>query len=163
MTEDRLAKIVPRVTQLLLVALSSGATEGERVNAINAMRRQLESAGCDSHELVERIKAPPLGEEEMQRIFDAGVAHGRADEIENARRNAVTIVPASTPGDVGAGVNGYTWLEIVQHFQRNVHRLNDWERDFTADVGRMLRYRPPSPKQAAKIHDIFHKKFGERI
>jgi hypothetical protein len=173
-------KLMSRVAQLLLVALSAGATDSERVNAITLVQRQLEGAGCDSHELIERLKTDPLGEEDMQKIFDAGVAQGREEEVEKARLNAVAAPPVTplTPPWYGAasmapttappmgvvtGVNGYTWLQIAEHFVRNQHLLNDWERDFATDMARKLHYITPSPKQAEKIHQIFQKKFGERI
>jgi hypothetical protein len=116
----------------------------------------------------------------MQKIFDAGVAQGRAEEVENARLNAIVAPPAApqmpkwtmnaappppwmAPSPPATGVNGYTWLQIAEHFVRNQHLLNDWERDFATDMARKLHYITPSPRQAEKIHQIFQKKFGERI
>ena len=88
---DKLAKIVPKITPLLLIALGNGSTDGERINAIRALQRQLKGANSDSHDLIGRLEATPLSEEEMQRIFDSGIERGRTEEVENARRNAVTI------------------------------------------------------------------------
>jgi hypothetical protein len=160
---DKLATLVPRITQLLLIALGSGSSDGERINAIRAIQRQLKGANSDSHDLLKRLEATPLSEDEMQRIFNAGIERGRAEEVENARRNAVTIATPFAIGDVGPGVGPYSWLQIAQHCERNTHRLDDWERGFIASVVRRLRYKPPSQKEAAKLHDIFHTRFGERI
>lgn len=155
------ALATPRITQFLLVALGNGATEGERINAIGQLQRELKKADCDAHDLVKRLA---LTEQQAQQILDAGIAKGRAEEAENARRNAVTTVAAPfVAGDVGRGVGSYTWLEIARHCACNTHRLNDWERRFAASVVRQLRYKPPSPDQAAKLHQIFYERFGERI
>lgn len=162
MTDDKLATVMPKIAQLLLVALDGGSSDGERINAVRAVRLYLSRVDSDSHDLVERIKTAPLSEDEMQRIFNAGIEQGRAEEAENARRNAVMTAPFDV-GEVGSGVGSYTWLQIARHCERNTHCLNDWEREFTANVVRRLRYKAPSPKEAAKLHDIFHKRFGERI
>jgi hypothetical protein len=161
--DDKLATIVPKITRLLLIALGNGSTDGERVNAIHLVQQQLKDADSDSHDLLKRLEATPLSEEEMRKIFDAGFERGRSEEVENARRNAVTIAAPSVTGDVGRGVGRYTWLEIARHCECNTHCLDSWEREFIANVGRRLRYKPPSPKEAAKLHDIFHKRLGERI
>jgi hypothetical protein len=160
---DELAKLVPKIRQLLLIALGNGSSDGERINAIHLLQRQLKGADSDSHDLIKRLEATPLSEDEMQRIFNAGFERGRAEEVENTRRNALTIAAPFATGDVGPGVGRYSWLTIAQHCERNAHCLNDWEREFIANVVRRLRYKPPSSKEAAKLHDIFHNRFGERI
>ena len=106
---DKLAAIVPKLTKLLLVTLDNGSTDGERINAIRVgIQRQLKGADSDSHDLVKRLE--PLSEDEMQQIFNAGIEQGRAEEIENARRNAVSITTPFVDGDVGRGVGPYSWL-----------------------------------------------------
>jgi hypothetical protein len=153
---DKLDNALPKIKQMLLVILDQGSSDGERINAAHAARRYLTHADSDSHELVEQL----LTETDMQKILDAGREQGRAEEVKNARRDSVTI---GAPFDVGSGVGPYSWLQIARHCERNGHRLNTWEREFAASLARRLLYKPPSPNQASKLHDIFHKRFGERI
>ena len=83
MSSGKIEPAIPRIVQLLLVALSPGTTEGERATAFDMLQRTLEKVDPGGHELAERIKASPaLVEEEMRQIFDAGRAQGRAEEIE---------------------------------------------------------------------------------
>jgi hypothetical protein len=159
---------IPRAAQLLLVALNSGATDGERGNAINAFQRKLKEAGIDGHELVERLKTPPLDEAEMQKIFDAGRAQGRAEEIEQRQRSSVAIASASPFADgVGDGVNGYTWRAIVGHCVLNKNLIrNRWEVDFIESVAEQLAMsfrRNPTENQAPILRRIFLRWFNGKI
>jgi hypothetical protein len=164
---DALANVMPRIAQLLLVALSPGATEGERVNAMRAVQQQLERANSDSHELVERIKTPPLSENEMQKIFDAGREQGRAEEVEKRRRAMVAVNSPLVSGGVGDGINGYSWWEIVGHCATNAHRLSSqYEREFAESIaGQFQRGErdAPSPKQEPVLRRIFIYRFGGKI
>jgi hypothetical protein len=162
MADSKLDTVVPKVAKLLLRILDNGSTDGERIFAIGILRDQLRDADSDHHDLVKRLAAEPFSQEEMRRIFNAGLEQGRAQELENAQRNAVIPAPF-VAGDVGSGVGRYTWLQIAQHCERHLHCLDDWERGFIANVVRRLRYKAPTPKEAAKLHDIFHKRFGERM
>ena len=143
-----------KIKQLLLVALDSGSTEGERINALSCIQRKM-----NPHDLVRRL----VSKEEMQQVFDKGVEKGRNEEVENARRNAVTIEAPFADSDVGLGVGPYSWIQIARHCERNTHRLNDWERSFVASIVRQLLYKPLNGNQANKLHQIFHQRFGERI
>ena len=123
----KLDPAIPRLVQFLLLALSPGASEGERTNAMNMARKELEKVGSDAHELGERIKASPLSEEEMKQIFDAGRAQGRVEEIEQRQRSvtAITVAAPFADGDVGEGINGYSWREIVGHCVANKLRIRN--------------------------------------
>ena len=81
------ALAMSEIRQLMLVALDSGSTDGERINALRFIQRKLKKDNSDSHDLVRRL----VSKEEMQQVFDKGVEKGRNEEVENARRNAVTI------------------------------------------------------------------------
>ena len=151
----------------------SSNTEGEAIAAVNAILRVLATAGLDIHTLVSRVEHGKAGDgktdEELQKALDEavekGIQIGLAKGIEQGRRSAVIAAAPSmiALGDVGTGVNGYSWLEIAEHAERNLHRLNDWEKGFIENVTRKLRYKPPSINEAAKLHQIFHQRFGEKI
>jgi hypothetical protein len=165
MSSGKIDPAIPRIVQFLLLALSPGATEGERTNALGMARRELEKVGSDAHELGERIKTPPLSEEEMKKIFDAGRAQGRAEEIEH-RQRSVTAITAFADGDVGEGINGYSWREIVGHCVLNKHRIrNSWEADFIQSVAEQLAkpYHRLTEKQAPIVRRIFLQWFDGKI
>lgn len=109
------ALAMAEIRQLLLVALDSGSTDGERINALRFIQRKLKKDNSDSHDLVRRL----VSKEEMRQVFDKGVEKGRNEEVENARRNAVTIEAPFADTDVGPGVGPYSWLQIAKHCQRN--------------------------------------------
>ena len=156
---------IPRIVQFLLLALSPGTTEGERTNAMHMARKELEKAGSDAHELGERIKASPaLSEDEMKKIFDAGRAQGRAEEIEQRQRStAITVAN----GDVGEGLNGYSWREIVGHCVANKSRIrNPWESNFVAERRRAtgrFPYSKLTEKQTPIVRRIFLQWFNGTI
>jgi hypothetical protein len=120
MADNTLDTALPKIKQMLLLVLDPGTTDGERLNAINAAQKYLKGVESDSHDLLRRL----LSKDELQKVLDTGREQGRAEEIENAQRNAVAVAAPATgafgfgnvvPGDVGHGVGPYTWLEIAQH------------------------------------------------
>jgi hypothetical protein len=160
------ANEMSRIAQLLLVVLSPGATENERTTAFKLFQQTVRSVDPGGHELAERIKTTPLSEEEMQQIFNAGRAQGRAEEIEQRQRSvaAIGIAASFADGDVGQGINGYSWREIVGHCVANKHRIrNTWESNFVQSVAGQLAasyYSKPTEKQAPILHRIFQTWFN---
>ena len=158
---DKRATMPPRILQLLLVVLCPSAADGERINAMRAVDRYLASVGSNGHELMDRIKTPPVSDEDMQRVFDAGYAKRLADEAEQ-RRRAVAVTASLASGAVGEGVNGYTWREIAGHCAANGQHLNAWEREFTESVAEQLASRFSRPSEPI-LRRIFLNRFGGRI
>ncbi len=160
---DKLDIALLKIKQMLLVVFDQGASDGERLNAINAARRCLANVDSDGHELVERI----LSQEDMQRILDHGREQGRAEEIEQRHRAMVAVSGPIGIGDVGAGINGYSWREIVGHCAANRQRVhNAWESNFIESVAEQLgnsHYSKPTEKQALIVRRIFMHWFGGQI
>ena len=161
---EKLNALLPKISPLLRM-LGSGA-DGEIVNAVRALLRMLASAGLDIHVLVERLETPPLSHDEMQKIFDAGYAKRCADEAEQRRRSAVAVTSFAT-GDVGDGVNGYSWKEVIGHCLVNKQRIrNAWEANFVESVAEQLassHYSKPTEKQAPILRRIFQSWFDGKI
>ena len=162
---DKLDIALLKIKQMLLVVFDQGASDGERLNPINAVRRCLAGADSDCHEMVERI----LSAEDMQRILDHGREQGRIEVIEQ-RRQAMAAVGAPSPfanGEVGEGVNGFTWREIVGHCVANRQRIrNAWESNFIESVAEQLAgsyYNKPTEKQVPIVRRIFMHWFGGQI
>lgn len=162
----KLDALMPRIIQLLLMLTSNA--DGEVLNAAQAMVRTLANEGLDIHALVERLK--PLSAGEMQKIYDKAYAQGHADGSEQGRRSAVLATAQPAPWhlsnqNVDDGVNGYTWAQIADHCVSNLHRLNDWEREFAGNVAASLPTynNMPTAKQAVKLRQIFLNRFAGRI
>ena len=108
---DKFSTMPPRIVQLLLMAFSHSATDGERANAMRAFDRYLASVGSDGHDVVEKIKTTPPDEAAMReqlkaearKIFDAGYAKRVADETEQRQRSAGAIASLTTAGVVIPG------------------------------------------------------------
>jgi hypothetical protein len=157
---------IPLLTKLLLVVLSPAAADGERSSAFAALLRTLKEVDPGGHTLVGRIQAPPLSQDDLKEAYDLGY-QDCAKAIEQARRNALAVTTPRTPGDIGAGYNGYSWREIVGHCALHRYRiLNDWESNiFIPSVVDQLKnpYCRLSSKQAPILQRIFERWFGGQI
>jgi hypothetical protein len=125
----------------------------------------LKSSSADIYALIERI-------ENADAKADAeAYARSKADEVARAyaqgraagRAEAKSTAAASSDDGVGRGVNGYSWAKIAQFLQANADQLSGFEHQFCSGIDSQMRYRPPSPKQAAIIHRIFVDRFGGEI
>jgi hypothetical protein len=146
------ALAMSEIKQLLLVALDSGSTDGERINALRFIQRKM-----NPHDLVRQL----VSKEEMQQVFDKGVEKGRNEEVENARRNAVTIEAPFADTDVGPGI-GPLQLATIIALQGATRLASTLGAQVHSEVARKLLYSRRSRKEAAK-HQIFLQRFGERI
>ena len=103
----RLAPHLPRIAQFLLVALDRASADGERVNAMHAIDSALQNASADKYELIERIKTPPLTQEDLQKVFDAGYNKRISDEAElRSRVVAVMARPKAAPRTASTATAG---------------------------------------------------------
>jgi hypothetical protein len=76
---QKLDDIMPRIAQILLMALDPGAERGERANAIEMVWRQLKAADCDHHELVKRLTTAAA----LQKISDVAFERGKLEAEKN--------------------------------------------------------------------------------
>ena len=166
---DKLTAITPRLTKLLLIVFDPGATDGERLNAMSLIQRDLKSAGADGHDLAEQLTKPSgVSEEKVLEACEKYYAIRRGKEIEQDHRRAMVAAakPILTDDDVGDGVGDYSWLEIAQHCMANIDRFRGKDRDFVESIYRQLasgRRSEPSPAQAPWLRDLFVRYFGGRI
>jgi hypothetical protein len=166
---DQLDPKISLIRKLLLVVLSPAAADGEWNNAFEALQRTLKEVDPGGHGLVERLKTPatpPLSQDDLREAYNIGY-QDCAKEIEQRRSSAIAGTAPRTPGDIGAGYNGYSWREIVGHCVLNKHRiLNDWEANtFIPSVADQLSnsYYTLSAKQAPIARRIFQRWFNGKI
>jgi hypothetical protein len=76
---QKLDDIMPKIAQILLMALDPGAECGERVNAIEMVQRQLKAVDCDGHELVKRLTTAAA----LQKISDTAFERGKLEAEKN--------------------------------------------------------------------------------
>ena len=163
-----------KLSTLLLLAFGKvGASESERMTALQAVPNCLVRLCLTAHDLVARIQQggnEKLTAAEIQVIYDKGFADGHSKGAEQGRRSAI-IATARPMGimdtsDIGPGVNGHDWFEIAQHCAANKDCIyRDKDRDFIDSVYEQMAFRgkPPTPPQAKWLRDIFKQRFGERI
>ena len=166
---DQLNPKISLITKLLLVVLSPAAADGEWNNAFEALQRTLKEVDPGGHGLVERLKTPatpPLSHDDLREAYSIGY-QDCAKEIEQRRSSAIAVTAPRTPGDIGAGYNGYTWREIVGHCVLNKHRILTWSEaeDFVQSLADQLSnpYYEPSAKQAPIVRRIFQQWFNGKI
>jgi hypothetical protein len=166
---EKLETSMQRVVQLLSMALNATTAPAERLNALRALDRFLDSIGADSHDLIDRFSGDSgISDEDMQRIFDAGYAK-RAEEEETKRRQAVAVVTPSAGAAVDdeSGVNGYVWREIAGHCAAHVGTIrNDWEQDFIRSIAMNFvtnKNFKPTIKQRPILARIFRSWFRGEI
>jgi hypothetical protein len=116
-TDEKLGDLIRRL---------SSDFDGEIVATVHALRRALKSAGRDLHQLESVIEknGNTLSEAEMDRLFSAGYDSGKADGLEEARRDIGFYA-------VGDEDDDHDWREIIrfcferkarQAERRNIHR-----------------------------------------
>ena len=169
---DELDQKIPLIAKLLLVVLSSRAAEGEWSNAFEALLRILKEVDPGGHALVERITTPPITEEDMKLIFDAGRQAERATLEQH--RGAAAPAPFFSNnglGNVGrssiysfedhdrvAGrdvFNGQRWVDIANHCAANLNRIPNRHHGFVEGMSDQLAYGTISGKQAKYLHSLF--------
>ena len=169
---DKLDDLMPKILPLLRMLVSG--TDGEVVNSISALRRILANANLDIHVIIERIELSTVTA--RQQLYDVGYEDGREDEAEKQRREAVAARPKPSIGpnnlddefddDVGPGINGFSWRDIVQHLKTNLGRIRAKDQSIVESVHYGLfnqGFRAPRPKQARWIRDIFIRQFAGTI
>jgi hypothetical protein len=171
--DERLDAVMPRLLPLLSI-LGSG-TDGEVVNAVSSMRRILDNVDLDMHAVVERFRNPRLNETEAKEIFEAGYNHRKSEEPQSPKVGSF-FSTTSFSGydhtndfelDVGYGLHGYSWRDIVCYCALHANRLrSDNERKFVTGFCKQLSAGvrdAPSPKQARWLRDIFAQYFNSKI
>jgi hypothetical protein len=141
-------------------------SSGEAIAAVNAMNRILKSAGMDIHQLADHIQNIGLGaklsDEEMQKLYDAGIADGRL-AVQNEQTNG--RVPQKPNGSSRQSNDPTelveTWNNIANYCLQKSARLYDKEKGFVrgmadqTDDGNM-----PSVKQRKWLYQIFQRLGG---
>ena len=132
-------------------------------------------------------KKPPLTEDEMREIFEAGYAKRVADEAEEQQRRQVTAAPRSFFGNNGSGgvsnlrsdgygfddrdriaggavYKGYLWSDIAGHCAANLNRIPAKHHGFLADMaGKLGGYGTVSGAQAKYLGNLFSQYLSGRI
>ena len=133
----------------------SSDSDGEVVATVHAMRRVLETAGSDIHELAEHIECTNgngVTEAEMQRVFDAGYAQGVQD-TENRYQGA---------DDFRSADGKPNWQTVALFLQRNKARLDTRHHEFIDDMSaRAPWHREPTERQHRYLHSLFFKLGGK--
>ena len=116
--------------------------------------------------------------EDMHKIYDTELEHGRAEAVEATRRSAPPppprpppAAPVSRPGefteydDVGYGINNFSWTAIAQCCVEHPEKLNPgWERDHVPDIAEKVMYwGTPTWKQANILKRVFFYRFQGKI
>jgi hypothetical protein len=115
--------------------------------ATRAIRRTLDSAGSDIHELAERIKGGKLSEAEMRKIYEAG-------------REAERDAAAAKAGF--SDVEGPSYYEMARYCAEHDNgRLAPRERGFINDMVRWCVRREPTEKQGKWLR-VLYVRLGRR-
>jgi hypothetical protein len=133
-----------RIEKLLKTALSTDK-DGEVIAAVKAIRRTLNSAGSDLHELAARVhNGRKLSETEMKKIYDAAYSAGKKDGRDAVRANV-------TFSDVDTDL---PHQEMARYCIDNDRGLNAWEIKFVHDLVDWYR---PTEKMMVKLRQIYAK------
>jgi hypothetical protein len=179
---DTLDQKLPLISKLMLVVLSPSSAEGEWSNAFEMLQKTLKEVDPGGHGLVERIKTPPVSDDEMQKLFDAGREQGRIEAVAQ-QRSMVSVATRPFSGgnpnsptysrlygfDDNARVsgrhtyNGYTWSAIANHCTDHLHRIPDKHHGFLEGMADRLVYGDISGKQAKYLGDLFRQYLSGRI
>jgi hypothetical protein len=134
-------------------------SHGEVVATVLAIRRILESAGADIHDLAAHLENGGLSDADKDKI--------RA-EIKNAHALGYAEgVKAAEEKQHGTGAFRNTdgtpeWSEVALFLQRQKHRLPDRHHEFIDDMAARTVYgREPTPKQHQYLHSLFYKLGGK--
>jgi len=137
-------------------------SDGEIVATVHALRRILESAGADVHDLADHVENGRNG----------GLSEADKEKIRTEIKNAHALgyaegVQAAEAKQHGTGAFRNTdgsleWSEIALFLQRNKHRLDTRHHDFIDDMAARTVYgREPTPKQHQYLHSLFYKLGGK--
>jgi hypothetical protein len=130
-----------------LLKLLASDKDGEVIAAAHAIKRTLESAGADIHELAARFKGGKLSEAEMKRIYDAGVQDGK---------------DAAAAAQGFSNTEGPSYYEMAKYcIEHSDGRLTSKERGFVEDMTRWCARREPTEKQGKWLH-VLYVKLGRR-
>jgi hypothetical protein len=127
-----------------LIKLLTSDKDGEVVAAARAIRRTLENANSDIHELASRLKDGGLSEAEMRKIYEAG-RQAERDERDAAETN----IKFTDVEESGSHVDMAKFC-----VERDRGHLTPWERNFAEE---MIHWRRPSEKQLAILLRIYCK------
>ena len=126
-----------------LIKLLASDKDGEVVAAAHAIRRTLNSAGTDFHELAARVKGGKLSESEMKRVYDAGYQEGK---------------DAAVTAQGFSNTEGPSWLEMAKYCAgHDDGHLIPREREFVDDMVRWCARREPTEKQGKWLLSIYAK------
>jgi hypothetical protein len=123
-----------------LIRLLASDRDGEVLSAVAALRRALESAGSDLHELAKAVTngGGELSEAEMRKLFNAGFAAG----LEAARE------------DREEGFHDADdWHSKHDYCERNKRHLRTRDRDFIESLGRWQG--KLTPKMQNWLDDVY--------
>ena len=132
-----------------LLKLLTSDKDGEVIAAARAIKRTLDGAGTDIHELAARIKGGKLSESEMQRIYDAAYRDGKdAAAVDKGLFTDTDDRP--------------TWHTMACYCaSHDDGRLSEKERGFIDDMVRWCARREPSEKQGKWLH-VLYVRLGRR-
>jgi hypothetical protein len=120
--------------------------------AAQAVARILRGASKDVifgiAERIENESNGQLNDAEMKEIFDAGVAHGQklSAQSQAQAQQAYPQMPSA--------------FDMAVFCNKQMERLNDWERGFITNMVRWSRHGSLSPKRQSKLEDIYIKLGG---
>ena len=143
--DDKLAKRIADIIRMFVTD-----KEGDAVAATQALGRVLQSVGPDViYSVAERIEHPAvLGEEDMQKILDTGIAIGIKQAEQKTRSN-------------GGSPNFPRAYDMALYCQQHIDRLlRDKDREFIENMVTVARYRTLSPKRQAYLEDLYLKLGG---
>lgn len=146
--------------------LMSSANDGEKLAAVHALNRALETNGVDYHTLVARMAKPWLSDGSKEQ-FKAEIANARAIGRAEGLREAETKRGIE---DSFVNTDGSDdWRQLALYIDREKQRLSsrdqtDWCREFISDMAtraRLLRDYQPTPRQLVQLHRFFVKLGGK--
>jgi len=135
-------------------------SDGEVVATVLALRRMLESAGADIHDLAAHL-------ENNVGLSEADKAKIRTEIKQAHALGYAEGVKAAEAKQHGAGAFRNTdgsleWSEVALFVQREKQRLDTRHHDFIDDMAARTVYgREPTPKQHQYLHNLFYKLGGK--
>jgi len=131
-----------------LVRLLGSDQPGELVAAVQALRRTLESAGSDLHNLAASIErgldGHGYGSQDLEEAFLAGLEEGRKQG--QASRPAPQV---------------RTWHAVAMWLSRRLDRLDSKHHDFIRHMVDLMEHREPTMKQAGYLKGLFVRLGGD--
>jgi hypothetical protein len=146
-----------------MLRMLADGNDGQAFAAMQGLRRALQGDQAKLYkdklyDLAEHAERPDdggLSEQDMQKVFDAGVQEGM--------RRAENKLHGSSSGDFRNTDGTPEWLEIARYCQQHDDRLREEkERQFVADMaGRLVFGREPTERQGKWLLSIFYRLGGK--